>query len=595
MEKVLKRSEISDNFKWKNSDLVANSQEFEKIFNEILALMDKIVGMKGKLNQKDVLLTCLKTSDEAECKLEKIYAYKFMIVDQDLNVSESNSEYQRVFGLYVKYSENTSFVTTELSSLPNEYLNSVANDPAFKDYDLAIKRIIEGREHLLGEKEEQLLAGLGEIFDSFSNIFNMSTDADMVFPSIKDENGNDVQLSHSKYGLLLASSNREVRKNAYETYYKEFGKNINHISATYSSSVKKDCFLAKTRKFSSALECALFYEEVSKEVYERLLLNISKTCPKVHEYIALRKKALNLPDIRFYDLYTSMVESKDLKLKYEDAIELVKTALKPLGQEYAELLNKAFTEGWIDIYNNEGKRSGAYSLGTYDCHPFVLLNYEETSHDVFTIAHELGHAMHSYFSSKFQPYAKHDYKIFVAEVASTVNEVLLLRNLIDNAKDKETKKFYLNYFLDMFRTTIFRQTMFAEFESVAHSKEESGIPLTKDLMNEEYEKLNKKYYGTEIIHDEFIKTEWCRIPHFYRTFYVYKYATGLISAISIAYGILENGQKNVDSYMKFLQSGASDIPTNLLKIAGVDLTTDAPFEKAMNIFASTLDELKSMY
>ncbi len=589
----MKRSEIEIKYTWDKTQLIASEEEFLALLENVKLGIAKVETFKGKLNTAENILAFFKQIDENDLVLEKLFAYSHMWLDEDMSCGKAHELNGKMQKVGVEYSELASFSDVEITALSEEFLSDLAKRPEFAPYDRMLLSYIDEKKHILSEAEEKLMAGLGEIFGGYSEIFNLTNNADITFEDMQVD-GETKPLNHSTYSLYLASENREVRKQAYEKYYESFHKNLNHINGCYSGSVKKDCFVAKTRKFNSALDMSLFFEKVDKKVYFKLLENIEKNVSVMHDYIALRKKVLGLDEICFYDLYVSMVKGTDLKLEYNDACELVKTALLPLGSEYNQLLTEGFESRWIDVYYTEGKRSGAYSMGTYDCHPFVLLNYEKTTHDVFTIAHEMGHAMHSHYSSKNQPISKASYKIFVAEVASTVNEVLLLRHLIDNSKDESFKKFCLNYFLDMIRTTIFRQTMFAQFEAKAHEMCEAGEILTKEALSFEYELLGRKYYGEDIAHDDNIMIEWCRIPHFYRSFYVYKYATGLISAISIAYGILEKGQPAVDAYKEFLKSGCSDTPTNLLKIAGVDLETDAPFEKAMQVAKDTLAQLESL-
>lgn len=593
-EKIKQRSEIEEKYKWDLSPMVKGDEDFDKRAEKVSKQIPEIEKFKGKLHDKAILLQCMKLNSEILKQIFRLYAYSMQKKDENTLDTKANANCDKAYSIYVKYSMASSYITPELTSLEEKYLLEVIADKDFANYDLTIKDIIRVKPHTLSDKEEQLLASGGEVFGAFSDIFGMIDNADIKFGTVKNEKGEEVELSHSRYGLLLASENREVRKNAYETYYDSYKKLIHTIAQTYIGNVKKDVFLARARKFDSCLEYSMFYENADKKVYENLLKNVEKALPNVHEYVSLRKKAMKLDEIHFYDLYVTLIENDSLKVTFEEGYEIVKKALKPLGQEYVDQLERARKDKWIDVFNNEGKRSGAYSNAIYGVHPYVLLNYEKTVHDVFTIAHEMGHAMHSFYSNGNQVFEKAEYTIFVAEVASTVNEVLLLRYLIDNTTDKEMKKFCLNYFLDMMRTTLFRQTMFAEFEYVAHDYCEKGIPLEYNMLSDEYEKLNKKYYGNEIIHDDCIKYEWARIPHFYRSFYVYKYATGITSAISIAYDILERGDEAVKKYKEFLKGGCTKSPVDLLKIAGVDLTSDKPFENAMRVFEKTLKELEEL-
>ena len=407
-------------------------------------------------------------------------------------------------------------------------------------------------------------------------------------------NGEKIQLTHGPYGVIMHSEDRELRKKAFNKYYQAYTSLINVISATYYGNVKKGVFYAKAKKYPSALDKALMGEDVERSVYDNLITTVHEAIPLLNDYMAEKKKLLKLSKMYMYDVYVPVVEGAELKLDYEKAYDLVVEGLKPLGEEYCELLERARKERWIDVYEGEGKRSGAYSVAVYDTHPYVLLNYQPTTHDVFTIAHEMGHSIHSYFSNLNQPYAKADYRIFVAEVASTVNEVLLIRHLLKTEKDVKLKKYLLSYLLEMIRTTLFRQTQFAEFEQFAHQTVESGQPLTKENLSAEYLRLNKLYYGKAVESEGNIQYEWARIPHFYRAFYVYKYATGIISALAIADRILTEGKPAVSDYFKFLSSGGKDSPVELLKIAGVDLTDKKAFRSAFKVFSDTLEEFKTL-
>lgn len=577
-------------YTWDKSDMIESEAVLFVLFEEAEKLIVELADFRGKLNSGDSILQFFVKSDEAESVFERLSAYSHMWLDENLSNGDAVDLSEKIGMLGTKYGEMTSFASVELTSLSEEFLSGLAKEERFSDYNLELLNIARQKKHILSEKEEELLSGLSEILSGFSSVFSMTNNADLKFEDVV-VGGEKQPLNHASYSLFLQNPDRSVRKEAYEKYYAEFFQNLNHISATYVGSVKKDCFLAKTRNFDSALSKALFSEEVDKKVYDRLCECVGENTHIIKNYIGLRKKVLGLSDIAFYDMYVPLFEGEELSLEYEDAYSLVKEALSPMGEEYVGLLQTAYENRWIDVFYHEGKRSGAYSMGIYDCHPYVLLNYEKTTHDVFTIAHEMGHALHSHYSCQNQPRAKAGYKIFVAEVASTVNEVLLLRHLIASAKNDGARKFYLSYFIDMARTTIFRQTMFAEFEAIVHEMRENGEVLSKDSFSKVYSELGKKYYGEDICHDNNIAIEWCRIPHFYRAFYVYKYASGLISAISIAYDILEKGEEAVAKYKEFLKSGCSKTPVELLKIAGVDLETSAPFERAMKAVSDSFEEL----
>ena len=589
----LNRNDVPSHLKWNLSEIVDGEKGFTVIESEILSKLD-FSKFEGKLADENVLLECLRYMDDLEIKLEILGVYAMMYRDVDTRNSDANALNSRVDNLFVKYSSAVSFVTPEITALPEEKLKAIIADERFKDYDYQLEQMLKSKPHVLSRDCENILSLGGQVFGGFQEIFTMINNADLAFPEI-EVNGEKIKLSHGMYSVCMDSKDRKVRETAFKAFYKAFRDVLNTITATYAGNVNKDVFLTKARKYNSCLERALENEDVPAEVYKNLLKYVNGALPTLHKYVKDRKETLGYDEMHMYDMYVSLVEDAELKLPYEEAFKLVKKGLAPLGEDYGELLQKAHDEGWIDVEETEGKRSGAYSVGVYGIeHPYVLLNYQPTTHDVFTIAHELGHSMHSYKSDAAQPKSKADYKIFVAEVASTVNEVLLLKYLLKNSTDEKLKKYLCSYYLEMIRTTIFRQTMFAEFEYIAHDSAEKGIPLTKDYLNGEYLKLNKKYYGDAVVSDDEIAYEWARIPHFYNSFYVYKYATGLISAISIAERIYSEGDKAVEDYFRFLSSGASDGPVELLKLAGVDLTKKDAYEAMVKSFETTLAEFESL-
>lgn len=588
-----KRSEINAKLKWKIEDIYPQLDQLEKDYEFVKANLD-FSYYKGKLCNEQVLLEFLQKIDELSLKIGFMEVYAMMKKDEDSSVSESVSLKYKIDALCADFSTATAFFVPEVTTFTEEKLKGLINNPQFSDYDRTFESVLKDKPHVLSEESEKLLAMGSNVFRSFRGIFDMIDNVDFPFPSFTYE-GEKITLSHGTYSVCLHSKDRVLREKAFKKYYKAYEKNLNTITSNYIASVNKDVFLAKARKYNSALERSMSGEEVEKEVYDNLLNFTSKSLPTLHDYIAQRKTILGLSEMHMYDLYVPLVADYKIEKPYKDAYDLVKKGLSVLGEEYVQILENAYNDGWIDVEETYGKRSGAYSVGVYGLkHPYVLLNYQPTAHDVFTIAHEMGHAIHTYFSNKNQPQSKADYTIFVAEVASTVNEVLLLRYLLGKEKDKNARKYLLNYFLDMLRTTLFRQTMFAEFEYEVHSLVEKGEPLSKDLLCKIYANLNKKYYGDSVISDREISFEWARIPHFYSAFYVYKYATGIITAVNIADKILAGEEGAVENYFKFLSSGSSDTPVNLLKIAGVDLLTAAPYERAMQVFNSTLEEFKSI-
>ena len=577
---------------WAVEDVYKNVEEWKKSFSEVEKQLD-FSEFKGKLGVKAEFLNCMKKQEKVSREFEKLSVYAMMLHDSDTANSEYDGMYSMINSLASRFGAELSFLTPELTSLDKSVLENYINDKELEEYDYTLKCILKDKEHILGEREEKLLAECGEATSGYKDIFTKIDNADLPLKTITHK-GEKIELSHGIYGVIMHGDDRELRKKAFKSYYGSYVSLMNTISATYSGSVKKDVFYSRARKYTSALEKALSSEDVEKSVYDNLLKTVNDALPSLHKYMAVKKKELGFKQMHMYDVYVPTTESAEIKLDYEKAYELVVQGLVPLGKEYSELLLKAKEERWLDVNERKNKRSGAYSVAVYDTHPFVLLNYQKTTHDIFTIAHEMGHSIHSYFSNKTQPYSKADYKIFVAEVASTVNECLLIKYLIKNAKDGKTKKYLLSYLLEMIRTTLFRQTQFAEFETYSHQTVENGQPLTKDGMCEKYMELNKKYYGKAVYHDDEIKYEWARIPHFYRAFYVYKYATGIISALAISDRILTEGQTAVDDYFKFLSSGSSDNPVELLKIAGVDLTKDAPFISAFKVFKDALEEYESL-
>lgn len=591
----MERTEISQQLKWKTTDIFPTDEAWEAEFKRVEAEYGNydFSVFKGKLNEKETLLQCFRLIDDVSRKIEKLYIYAHLRHDEDLRVSKYTSAHAQVGAMISKIFAQFSFVEPELTSLDSSVLQGFIADPDFAEYDYKLRKIAGAKAHVLSEAEEKLLVLGGDVMRDFQSVFAMLNNANLNLPKATF-NGEQVQMSHGLYGVALRDQDAAVRKEWFEKYYQAFINLIDAISQTYYSNVKKNVFYKTVRNYDSCMAMAMDGEDVEPIVYENLIKAVHEALPVVHEYVSLRKEVTGLDEQHMYDIYLPLVENADIKLPFEEAYQLVIEGLAPLGKDYQDLLRKGKDEGWIDVCENEGKRSGAYSSGVYDTHPYVLLNYQETTNDIFTVAHEMGHALHSYKSNETQPYAKADYTIFLAEIASTVNEVLLLKHLYKKSEDKNLKKYLLNYYMDMIRATLFRQSQFAEFEQIAHAKAEAGEALTKENLCEVYYQLNKDYYGEGIIHDEQIAYEWARIPHFYNAFYVYKYATGITSAISIVKRILTEGQPAVDDYFRFLSSGGCTDPVTILKAAGVDLTTDAPFKAAMEEFKNTLEEFKSL-
>ena len=583
----MERKDVENKYKWKVEDIFPSDEAREKSFSEAEKMID-FSEFEGKLGDRQIMVRFTQKDQETSKKLERLHLYAHMRHDEDTRIAKYTAMQSRAMSLIVKYSSAIAFVQPELTALPEETLRAYACDPELKDYDYFFRQIIKDKPHILSAQEEKLLAMGGEVYSQFQNVFSMIDNADIQLGKVTDSEGNKIALTHGVYGVILHGEDRDLRKKAFERYYQAYISLTNTIAATYYGNVKKDVFLTQARKYPSCLARALSNEDVDVAVYNNLIASVNDSLPSMHRYIALRKKMLGLEEQHMYDIYAPLVGDAELKLPYEKACDLVIEGLAPLGKEYQALLRKGFDDGWVDVCETTGKRSGAYSTGIYGIHPFALLNYQQTTHDVFTIAHEMGHSLHTYFSNTNQPYAKADYRIFVAEVASTVNEVLLLKHILSTTEDPALKKYLLNYYLDTIRTTLHRQTMFAEFEAIAHEMVEKGQPLTSENLCEVYLGLNKKYYGDSIVHDKEIAYEWSRIPHFYTSFYVYKYSTGIISAISIANRILREGESAVKDYMAFLSSGGSNDPVSLLKLAGVDLTKKEVFDNAMKEFDEVL-------
>ena len=587
----MERREVPDQYKWKVSDVFESDEDWEKAYAELEQI--DFSRFKGTLNTAENILAYLQEEDAYEIKLMRAYLYAHLRSDEDVRVTKYNSYLARISSLFTRLGAETAFAVPELSALSDEMLRELAPDERLKAYDYTITRLIAEKKHILSEAEERILALASEPLETAGNAFTMLDNAELNLPEIEYE-GEKVQLSNGLYAVILNGNDREKRAEAFKLYYSAYQKIINTLATTYFGNVRNDIFFKTVRGYESCLDKALFAEDVDKSVYENLIQAVGEKTPLMHRYMQDRKQVLGYDEMHMYDLHFPIVDNADVKLTFEEAYDLVVEGLAPLGEDYRELLLKGKNDGWIDVCETEGKRGGAYSIGVYGNHPFVLLNYQQTTHEVFTIAHEMGHAIHSYFSNRTQPYAKANYKIFVAEVASTVNEVLLLKHLVKTTEDASLKKYLLTYFIDMIRTTLFRQTQFAEFEERAHAMAEAGEPLNKDNLSELYLSLNKKYYGEAVTHDEQIAIEWARIPHFYNSFYVYKYATGIIAAITIANKILSEGKSAVEKYFEFLSGGGSTDPVSLLKIAGADLTTEEPFRLAMEEFEKTLEEFEAL-
>lgn len=590
----MKRNEIDQKYKWNLGDIYATNEEWEHDFQALQKMLPTLKDLKqGFTDSASNLANALTRIDEAALLCERLFVYAKMRRDEDNASSEYQAMTDRAMSLYVAVSGESSFVAPALLATDEQTLERyITEENRLEDYAFMIRDIIRQKKHVLSEGEEKILSMSADFASGARDIFTMLNNVDLTFGTV-DKNGEQIQLTHAKFIELMQDQDRTVRKEAFETFYKSFQGSINTIAAAYSTSVKKDVFYAKVRGYDSALQKALFADNVPISLYDELIGCVHDNLDIMHDYVAARQKILDIDDIAMYDVYTPLVLDTNEKYSYEQAMEMTIRALAPMGEEYISLLQRARDEGWIDVFESEGKTSGAYSWGPYGTHPYVLLNHRGDLDSVFTLAHELGHAMHSWYSQENQPYPMASYTIFVAEVASTVNELLLTRHLLDNS-DGNLKKYVLNHYLDQFRTTVLRQTMFAEFERITHQMCEAGEPLTHQNLSDKYRALNALYYGKDMKTCDTIALEWARIPHFYNAFYVYKYATGFSAAVMIASGIYDRKPGVLEDYKVFLKSGGSDYPLNLLKKAGVDFTGGEPVKNCMKAFGTALDQFKQI-
>ncbi len=587
-----KREEIEEKYTWDLSYIYKKDSDWQNDFNKVSKEIKQISNFKGILvsNAKN-LLNYLNLSCLLERKLYKLYYYANLKHDQDT----TNSKYQEMLGkiknLINKYEELDAYSNPELMRVDYSLIKDFyKQEPKLKEYEFILENIYRFKKHILDDDTEKLLSSLSKVFDKSAETFEMLTDADMKFGMITDEKGHEVELTESNYRVLLQSKDRNIRKKAFEQLLGKYSEFKNTISSTFAGNVDMLTTLAKLKHYRSSLEASLFSDNVSPKVYNNLIDTINDNLNVIYKYFDLKKKFLKLDEFHLYDQYVDLVKENTKEYPFEEGKKIVLNALSVLGEDYVNNLNKAFDERWIDVYNNVGKRSGAYSSGFYDTKPYVLLNYENTLNDVSTLAHELGHSMHTYYSCLNNPYQYSKYTIFVAEVASTVNELLLNLYLLNNISNKEEKKYILSNLMDLFKATLYRQTMFAEYERDMHLKNEKGEVLTNELLCNEYYKLNLKYFGPDVVVDDLIKYEWERIPHFYYDFYVYKYVIGLSCACFIVDGILNKKDKALENYLKFLSSGGSDYPINELKIAGIDVTKKEVIESAIKMFDGFIDQ-----
>ena len=595
-KELIERSQAEEKYTWNLLDMYKSEKDWEKDVEEVKKLVKVVESYEGKTTESAKnLLTVLDTYFEMYQKLVKAYEYTARLFDEDQGNSKHQSMNQKMMSLYVEVSGKTAFIDPEILATSDETISSYTKEEkGLELYGKYIKEVRRLKDHTLSAEIEKVAAMTGEMAQAPSEIYEAFTNVDIEYPSIKDENGEEVRITDGRFVHLLESADRRVRKDTFEAYYSTYKKYLNTLAATYASEVKTRIFNSKLRGYSSNLEAAVDANNVSPKVYKNLVDSVNRNLDKLHRYVSLRKKCLGVDELHMYDIYTPMIKDAAKEVPYEEAQVTIKKALAVLGDDYVALLDEAFKNRWCDVYENKGKRGGAYSSCAYGTHPYMLLNYNNSLDAMFTTAHEMGHSMHSWFSNQAQPFLYSDYKIFVAEVASTCNEILLLEYLLKNCTDKKEKAYLLNHYLDSFKGTVYRQTQFAEFEMLTNEMQEKGDSLNAENLCALYKEINEKYYGKDMISDEEISYEWARIPHFYYNFYVYQYATSFCAAVAIANRILKEGEPAVKEYKKFLSSGCTDAPVELLKIAGVDLTTGAPIDSALEKFGQIIDELEAL-
>lgn len=590
------REQIASEYKWNIEDMYPDEALWDKDLAECLEKAEEFTKYQGRLTENaQTLLSALQERDAIWQKIEHAYVYAAMKKDEDNRVDKYQAMDDKCGSTIAKLAALTSFFTPELLESSQEKIESfLEEEPALEQYRFLLESALKEKEHILSAAEENILAQMSEITGATSDVFKMLNNADLTFGEIEEEDGTMTPLTHGNYITFMESHDRHQREAAFTNMYEAYKKLINTIATNYNYNVKTDVVSARIRKYDSSLAAALSGGNIPLDVYHNLISQVRENLPAVHKYMKLRKKVLGVDQLKMYDVYVPLVQLPKKVITFDQAVEIMAEGLAPLGEEYISQVRKGIAAGWVDIYENQGKTSGAYSFGSYDSMPYILLNYTDSLKDVFTLVHEMGHSMHSYYTRKTQPYTYGDHSIFTAEVASTVNESLLIKHLLDTENDSQMRKYLLNYYIEEFRTTLFRQTMFAEFELMAHQEIENGGVLTAGWLNENYEKLNSDYFGPVMEKDHYIQYEWARIPHFYRGFYVYQYATGYSAATAISEKILKEGQTARDNYIEFLKSGSSDYPVELLKIAGVDMASPEPVKMAMETFKTLVDELEEI-
>lgn len=590
------REEVAETSTWDLTKIFVDDSAFEVAFKELQEELTHASSYKGTLkNGGAAFLAALEYVLDVSRKLEKLYVYSHLKNDQDTANTTYQALYARASSLLAQTSEAISWLEPELLTLSDDVIwGYFEEEPNLAIYRHFVKQTVDNRAHVLPAEQEALLAAAGEIFGSPSNTFSVLNNADLVFPTIEGEDGEKIQLSHGIYGQLLESTDRRVREDAFKGLYSVYEQFRNTFASTLSANIKAHNYKAKVRKFQSAREAALSSNHIPESVYDTLVSVVNQNLPLLHRYMALRKRLLNVDELHMYDVYTPLLGEAPISYTYEQAVEKAVQALEPMGEEYLAIVKEAFTNRWIDVVENKGKRSGAYSSGAYDTLPYILMNWHDTLDQLFTLVHEMGHSVHSYFTRNNQPYVYGDYSIFLAEIASTTNENILTEHLLETETDPRVRAYVLNHYLDGFKGTVFRQTQFAEFEHFMHVEDAKGTPLTSEFLSESYGDLNKKYYGNALEMDLEIRLEWSRIPHFYYNYYVFQYSTGFSAASALAGKILSEGPEALENYLNYLKAGSSDYPIEVMKKAGVDMTKADYLEDAMKMFEKRLNELEAL-
>lgn len=590
------RSDIPVEETWRLEDIFPTDDAWEQEFQQVKGMIPKLSEYKGRLSESpEVMYEALQYQDEVSMRLGKLYTYAHMRYDQDTTNSFYQGLNDRAKGLYSEASSAMAFIVPEILAIDEAVLRSFLEQyEPLRLYTHALDEITRQRPHILSAEEEALLAQAAEVMQATSSTFSALNNADLIFPTIRDENGEEVEVTHGRFIRFLESTDRRVRRDAFRAVYHTYEKFQNTFANTLAGTVKKDNFFARVRRYSSAREAALDANNIPESVYDNLIATIHEHLPLLHRYVRLRKNVLGLDELHMYDLYTPLVQDVKMEVTYDEAKQYMLDGLAPLGEEYVAIVKEGLDNRWVDVRENKGKRSGAYSSGAYGTHPYILLNWQDNVNNLFTLVHEFGHSVHSYYTRKTQPYPYAHYSIFVAEVASTCNEALLNDHLLKTIDDEKKRLYLLNHYLEGFRGTVFRQTMFAEFEHLIHQKAQEGEALTAKTLTSLYYDLNKKYFGDDMVVDEEIGLEWARIPHFYYNYYVYQYATGFSAATALSKQILEEGEPAVKRYIDFLKAGSSDYPIEVLKKAGVDMTSAEPIRQACQVFAEKLAEMERL-